>query len=82
MSITAAIIFLGSLIFLAHLFNALFEYTKIPTVLLLILIGITIGPITGLATPEALGSFGSVFTTITLVVRLFESGTGLRIRAL
>ena len=82
MSITAAIIFLGSLIFLAHLFNALFEYTKIPTVLLLILIGITIGPITGLATPEDLGSFGSVFTTITLVVILFESGTGLRISAL
>ena len=82
MSITSAIIFMGSLIFLAHLCNNLFEYTKIPTVLILIIIGILIGPILSLATPENFGSLGSVFTTITLIVILFESGTGLRLSSL
>ncbi len=80
MEIAIVIISLGLLIFFSHLFNSLFDKTKIPNVLLLLLIGIIIGPIGGWIKPDFFGSFGSVFTTITLIVILFESGTSLKFK--
>lgn len=82
MDITTILIALGLLIFFAHIFSALFAKTKIPSVLLLLLIGLVIGPIFKWITPEFLGSFGSVFTTLTLITILFESGTNLRLEDL
>lgn len=78
MQIPFIIVFLGILIFLSHLFNGLFDKTKVPNVLLLLLIGIIIGPIGGWIKPDFFGSFGKVFTTITLIVILFESGINLK----
>lgn len=73
------IIALGLLIFFSHLFNELFDRTKIPNVLLLLLIGIIIGPVSGIITQDFFGSLGQVFTTITLIIILFESGASLKI---
>ncbi|MBN2213896.1 MAG: cation:proton antiporter [Bacteroidales bacterium] len=78
MNIYTIIISLGLLIFFSHAFNELFNKTKIPNVLLLMLIGIIIGPIGGIVTKDFFGQLGNVFTTITLIVILFESGSGLR----
>lgn len=80
MNILTIIIALGLLIFSSHLFNALFSRTKIPNVLLLLLIGIIIGPVSGIVTKDFFGEIGSVFTTITLIVILFESGANLKIK--
>ena len=77
MNIYITIISLGLLIFMSHVFNELFEKTKIPNVLLLLLIGIIIGPVSGFITKDFFGELGKVFTTITLIVILFESGSGL-----
>lgn len=74
-----ALIFMGLLIFFAHVFNALFEKTRVPSVLILILIGVLLGPILDLISISDLGAVGSVFTTITLIAILYESGTELRI---
>ena len=74
MDITTALIALGLLIFFAHIFSAWFSTTRIPSVLLLMLIGLVCGPIFNWVTPAFMGSFGNVFTTITLIVILFESG--------
>ncbi|HDR88369.1 MAG TPA: hypothetical protein ENN63_01905 [Bacteroidetes bacterium] len=74
------IIALGVLIFSSHLFNQLFDRTRIPNVLLLLLIGILIGPVGGIVTTDFFGKLGEVFTTITLVIILFESGSGLRLK--
>ncbi len=68
------LIFIGLLVFFAHLFVALFERTKIPDVLYLILIGVVIGPVLQVVTPMDFGKVGHVFTTIALVVILFEGG--------
>ena len=73
--LTIAII--GLLIFAAHLFTEIFSRKRIPDVLLLMIIGLFIGPVFGLVKPSDLGSVASVFTTITLVIILFESGTQL-----
>jgi len=77
MDISVIIIALGLLIFFSHIFSALFVKTRIPNVLLLMLVGLLIGPVLHLISPADLGQFGSVFTTVTLIVILFESGTNL-----
>ncbi|MBN2779094.1 MAG: cation:proton antiporter [Bacteroidales bacterium] len=74
--ITIVVMFLGILIFSSHLFNKMFDRTKIPNVLLLMIIGI----IGGFFIDKEIffGQVGSVFTTITLVIILFESGVNLK----
>lgn len=78
MDIAYVVVFLGILIFCAHLFNELFNKTKIPNVLLLLIIGIILGPVTGIVDVSFFGQVGSVFTTLTLIIILFESGISLK----
>ena len=73
---------LGLLIFAAHLFTEIFSRKRIPDVLLLMAIGLVIGPVLHWVEPESLGSVASVFTTVTLVIILFESGTELNFNTL
>jgi cell volume regulation protein A len=82
MNTSLIIIFIGLLIFGAHLFNGLFKFTKIPNVLILLVIGIVVGPILGFVKEAHFGSIGPIFTSITLILILFESGTNLKIREL
>jgi NhaP-type Na+/H+ or K+/H+ antiporter len=80
---TALVIaFIGALVFGAHLFVGLFAKTRVPDVLLLIVIGLILGPVTHLVTPAEFGKVGPIFTTVTLVFILFESGTELQIHTL
>jgi NhaP-type Na+/H+ or K+/H+ antiporter len=46
------------------------------------LVGIVIGPLLGIVTPEDFGKIGSLIATIALVVILFESGTSLNLNVL
>ena len=82
METALVIVFIGLLVFLAHLFVALFERTRIPDVLYLILIGIVIGPVLQIVTPEDFGKVGNVFTIVALVVILFEAGLELSVESL
>lgn len=77
MHVEGVIALVGALIFLAHFFTALFSRTRVPDVLLLTLIGLLIGPVLHLTTPASFGRVGPVFTTITLVLLLFEGGLDL-----
>src|SRR3970282_2289603 len=79
MAIHPVILFVGMLVFLAHLFVALFERTRVPDVLYLIVIGLVLGPLLEFIQPEDFGKVGRVFTTIALVVILFEGGLELSI---
>lgn len=79
MSTALVIVFVGVIIFLAHFFVGLFSRTKIPDVLWLFFIGIMVGPVFKLVTPAHFGVVGPIFTTVTLVFILFESGLDLRI---
>jgi cell volume regulation protein A len=78
-TVAQVIALVGILVFLAHLFTSIFSRTRIPDVILLIIIGICVGPVLGLASPALFGSVGPVFTTITLIIILFESGIALRL---
>ncbi len=72
----------GLVIFLAYLFTSIFERTRIPDVLLLTLLGIILGPVTGLVKQEHFGRLGDVATTVALIVILFEGGINLSVRQL
>lgn len=80
MNIPLIVIVLGLMVFLAHALEEVFDRTKIPDVLLLLGLGLVLGPATGLVRPEHLGAVGPVFTTVTLVVILFEGGLGLNLK--
>lgn len=82
MNVDLTILFLGLLVFSAHLFSSIYTRKKIPDVLLLILIGLIIGPIFGIIQPSDLGAGGPVFVAMTLVVILFDGGTSLDIRVM
>ena len=80
MSITILII--GLLVFFAHFLSMQFRRTHIPDVLVLVILGIVIGPILGFVAPADFGRVGSLFATIALVVILFEGGTTLDMNVL
>ncbi len=79
MNIAVSLVAIGFLIFLAHLFSEIFSRKKIPDVLMLIGIGLLLGPVLKIVQVGSSSGIGSVFTTITLVTILFEGGTGLRL---
>lgn len=81
-NISLIVAVVGGLVFLAHLFVHVFDRTRVPDVLLLIIVGIILGPVSRLVTMDAFGLVGPIFVTITLVVILFEGGIALKLKAL
>lgn len=82
MNVDLALVFFGVLVFAAHLFASMYNRKKIPDVLLLILIGLLVGPVLHLIRTENMGVGGPVFVAITLVVILFEGGTSLSLKVM
>ncbi len=82
MEIALTILFIGIIIFCAHLFAVIYERTKVPDVLFLFLIGFLVGPVLGVVRPAHFGAVGNVFTTITLILILFESGIGISLKGI
>jgi NhaP-type Na+/H+ or K+/H+ antiporter len=76
------ILSIGILVFLSHIFSILFEKIRIPDVLLLMGLGILIGPVLKLITPSDFGIFGNVMTTVALILILFEGGTTLNLSSI
>lgn len=79
---STTILVIGLMVFFAHFLSLQFSKTNIPDVLVLMLVGIVIGPLLGIVTPEDFGKIGSLIATIALVVILFESGTSLNLDVL
>ncbi len=79
---STTILFIGLMVFFAHFLSLQFRKTNIPDVLVLVVVGITLGPLLGLVSPADFGKVGSLFATIALVVILFEGGTTLDMNVL
>lgn len=82
MEISVLIFFIGTLIILGHILSEVFTRTKIPDLLFLLIIGLVLGPVLGIVSPEMFGILGPIFTTISLIVILFEGGLNLTIDAI
>jgi potassium/hydrogen antiporter len=79
MEVAAIILYVGFFVFLSHLLNEIFRRKMLPDVLILILIGLYIGPVLKIVSPSSFGELGPIFATLTLIVILFEGGVGLNI---
>jgi cell volume regulation protein A len=79
---STTILIIGVMLFFAHFLSMQFSKTNIPDVLVLMLIGIVIGPLLGIVTPDDFGKIGSLIATIALVLILFEGGTTLNLDVL
>jgi NhaP-type Na+/H+ or K+/H+ antiporter len=81
--IASSVLSVGLLVFVAHFFTALFERTKVPDVLPLIMIGIIIGPtVFNLVDESNVGNLGSILSAIALALMLFEGGSHLTFETL
>ena len=79
MTVAIAFAFIGGVILIGFFANLLFRVTKIPSVLLLMAIGVLLGPVTGLVTSGELVSIAPFFGTLALLIILFEGGLELDI---
>jgi NhaP-type Na+/H+ or K+/H+ antiporter len=77
-----ALLGISLLFFLGHGLRWFFIKTKIPDLLILVLIGYFCGPVFGLIDPSDLGKVGAVLSTVALVVILYEGGLELHGRDL
>lgn len=77
-----AVIGIAMIFFLGHALKWFFIQTKIPDLLILILIGFLIGPVFGVIEPSALGKVGPLLSTVALIVILYEGGIRLHAKDL
>lgn len=71
---SATIIFAGLLIIFGHAFKVLFDKTRVPDVVPMVLLGLLAGPCCGYLTPEKFGIMGELMGTLALAIILFYSG--------
>ena len=77
------VISLASLFFIGHALQWIFVKTKFPDLLILIIIGVIIGPSSlNLITHQHLGQVGTVLATVTLIIILYEGGLNLNASSL
>ena len=81
-NISTLVFSVGLIIFAAHFFTALFERTRVPDVLPLIFIGIMVGPLFGILSPEDFGYMGPFLSAVALTLMLFEGGSHLTLETL
>lgn len=62
------------LFFMGHALGWFFERTKIPDLLIILIIGYILGPVLGFLTPEAFGQSGRLISTVALVIILYQGG--------
>ncbi|MGB8968373.1 MAG: cation:proton antiporter [Candidatus Sulfotelmatobacter sp.] len=70
----------GGLLMLAFLANRVFRVTRVPDVLVLMALGIVLGPVLGLVNPAHLSSTTNVLGTLAIILVLFEGGLELDLR--
>ncbi|MEW5983746.1 MAG: cation:proton antiporter [Acidobacteriota bacterium] len=70
---------IGGVILIGFLANLLFRLTRIPSVLLLVAIGVVMGPVTGWIRSDELITIAPFFGALALLVILFEGGLELEI---
>jgi len=77
--VTLALILAGSIIIVGFLGNYIFERTGFPDMVLLVVLGIAIGPIAGLVNAETVKHLTPYFAALALVFILFDGGMAMNI---
>lgn len=74
MDVVFSFILLGAIIFFGFLASLIFERTHFPDIILLIFLGILIGPLAKVVDPAPLSSFIPFFAALALVIIMFSAG--------
>lgn len=77
--VTLALILAGSIIVIGFIGNYLFERTSFPDMILLITIGIIIGPLSGLVNASSIMSLAPYLAALALVFILFDGGMAMNL---
>jgi potassium/hydrogen antiporter len=80
MSATAFFAFLGGLLVLAFAAHRLYRLTRIPDVILLVMVGLLLGPILGWIKAAEFEPVTHILGTLALILILFEGGLELNLR--
>jgi len=80
MSVTTFLAVLGGLLALAFVANRLFRLTRIPDVIVLLAVGLLLGPVLGWVQPAAFRTITDALGTLALILILFEGGLDLNLR--
>ena len=80
MSLTALFALLGGLLVLAFVANRLFQWTRVPDVVVLMVTGLLIGPVLGWVRPGPFEGVARAFGSLALILILFEAGLDLDLR--
>lgn len=78
-TVTFTLILAGAIIVIGFLSNYLFEHTGVPDMLFLIVLGILVGPTTGLVDGASVMSFAPYLAALALVFILFDGGMAMNI---
>ena len=70
----------GGLLVVAFLANRVFGLTRVPDVLVLMMLGVLLGPVLGLVQPGTLAKTTNLLGTLAIVLVLFEGGLELNLR--
>ena len=70
----------GGLLVVAFLANRVFGLTRIPDVLVLMMLGVLLGPVLGLVQPGTLAQTTNLLGTLAIILVLFEGGLELDLR--
>ncbi len=82
MDIISTFAVIAGIIFIGFLSELIFKHTNIPDVLILIIVGITIGNYLKWATPETFGQGASLFATFALIFILFQGALNIEFKTL
>jgi cell volume regulation protein A len=77
--VTLALVLGGSIIVIGFLSNYLFERTGFPDMLIIIILGLLLGPITGLVDAGSITSLAPYLAALALVFILFDGGMAMNI---
>ncbi len=79
LQIEESIALFGAILFLGFFAKLIFKRFGVPNVITLLLIGLILGPISGILSTEQLSSYAVIFSPIALIIVLFQGGLNMRI---
>ncbi|MBU4246043.1 MAG: cation:proton antiporter [Nanoarchaeota archaeon] len=79
MDVPTSFFLIGGIIFIGFLGSLFFQKTKIPDVLMLMILGMLIGPVFHVVEPASFSGITPYFAALALIILLFEGGLGLNL---
>ncbi len=79
LQIEESIALFGVILFIGFFAKIIFNRFKVPNVITLLLIGLILGPISGILSTEQLSNYAVLFSPIALIIVLFQGGLNMRI---